>query len=124
MAVEEEPVSGGPTTVTVESGAFTISSTVGQVPYSRTPIAINYRPLPHLHTQYLEGYRTLPVVRKLYSTIISLLADADPGRIRILLVFSIFMLLIRLYEKLALVIWCIEKFVFLQSLKTNRIQIP
>ncbi len=33
MAVEEEAavVAAGPTTVTVESGAFTVSSTVGQV---------------------------------------------------------------------------------------------
>jgi hypothetical protein len=32
MAVEEESVvAAGPTTVTVESGAFTVSSTVGQV---------------------------------------------------------------------------------------------
>jgi hypothetical protein len=32
MAVEEETVvAAGPTTVTVESGAFTVSSTVGQV---------------------------------------------------------------------------------------------
>jgi hypothetical protein len=33
MTVEEEPVvvAAGPTTVTVESGAFTVSSTVGQV---------------------------------------------------------------------------------------------
>jgi hypothetical protein len=32
MAVEEEVVvAAGPTTVTVESGAFTVSSTVGQV---------------------------------------------------------------------------------------------
>jgi hypothetical protein len=33
MAVEEEDeATKGPTTVTVESGAFTISSTVGEVP--------------------------------------------------------------------------------------------
>ena len=41
MAVEgEEDGAKGPTTVTVESGAFTISSTVGQVHHSRHAAAV------------------------------------------------------------------------------------
>jgi hypothetical protein len=58
MAVEEElVVAAGPTTVTVESGAFTVSSTVGQVIRKHTVSILQFIPvclMPLMHLRKIK----------------------------------------------------------------------